>query len=56
MPEDIRPGATVAWVRATDRDSGLLGTAGIRYTRLSGPVASFLRLDPDTGKTWIIVQ
>ena len=50
IPEDARPGATVAAVRAIDKDSGLLGTDGIRYTRISGPVAGFLHLDERTGR------
>ena len=49
IPEDARPGATIAAVRAIDKDSGLLGTDGIRYTRISGPVAGFLHLDERTG-------
>ena len=43
-------GSTVAWIRATDRDSGMFGTAGIRYTRISGPMANFLQLDQQTGE------
>lgn len=49
IPENVSPGSTVAWIRATDRDSDLLGTAGIRFTRVSGPMSEFLRLDPRTG-------
>ena len=49
IPEDARPGATIAAVRAIDQDSGLLGTDGIRYTRISGPMAGFLHLDERTG-------
>ena len=49
IPEDARPGATIAAVRAIDKDSGLLGTDGIRYTRISGPVAGFLHLNERTG-------
>ena len=49
IPEDARPGATIAAVRAIDKDSGLLGTDGIRYTRISGPAAGFLHLDERTG-------
>ena len=49
IPEDARPGTTIAEVRAIDEDSGLLGTDGIRYTRISGPVAGFLNLDERTG-------
>ena len=49
VPEDVAPGETIAWVRATDRDSGLYGSAGVRYTRISGPVAKYLELDSQTG-------
>ena len=51
IPEDIRPGSTLAWIRATDKDSGLFGTAGIRYTRISGPMAGHLALDSQSGKS-----
>ena len=50
IPEDAPPGAAVASVRAVDRDSGVLGTEGVRYTRISGPMAAFLHLDERTGK------
>ena len=30
VPENVEPGATIAWIRAEDRDSGILGTQGIR--------------------------
>ena len=50
IPEDASPGTTVAWVRAVDRDSGLLGSEGIRYTRISGPMASRLHLEPTSGE------
>ena len=49
IPEDIEQGATIAWIRANDADSGLFGTAGIRFTRLNGPLAQYLDLDPQTG-------
>ena len=47
--EDITKGAIVAAVRARDADSGVFGTAGIRYTDLRGPMANSLTLDPVTG-------
>ncbi len=50
VSEDVSAGATLAWVRATDRDSGVFGTDGVRYTRLSGPSASLLHLDERTGE------
>jgi cadherin 23 len=50
IPEDVKPGTTVAWVRAADEDSGLFGSEGIRYTRISGPMAGYLHLDERTGK------
>lgn len=40
IPEDAGVGATVAWVQATDDDSGDYGTQGIRYTDLRGALAS----------------
>ena len=49
VPEDVGPGTTVARIRATDADAGLLGTAGIRYTALSGPIAEDLTINPETG-------
>eukprot|EP00095_Tigriopus_kingsejongensis_P008988 snap_masked-scaffold783_size97670-processed-gene-0.6 protein:Tk08988 transcript:snap_masked-scaffold783_size97670-processed-gene-0.6-mRNA-1 annotation:"PREDICTED: uncharacterized protein LOC100879829" len=49
IPENIEPGATIAWIRATDLDSGVFGTSGIRYTRLSGPLAQYLNLNPQSG-------
>ena len=39
VPENVRRGATVAWLRAEDPDSGPFGTAGVRYTDLSGDAA-----------------
>ncbi len=51
VPENIVPGAVIAHIRASDRDSGTFGTEGIRFTRLSGPMAKRLSLDPVTG-TW----
>jgi hypothetical protein len=47
--EDIGPGETVAWVQAKDRDSGLFGSEGIRYTSVTGPVSKVLLLNPNTG-------
>ena len=49
IAEDVQRGATIAWIRATDEDSGLFGTAGVRYTRLSGPLAKYLELDAQSG-------
>lgn len=39
IPENAPTGTTVAWIQATDQDSGLFGTAGIRYTSLQGSTA-----------------
>ena len=50
VPEDLATGETVAWIRATDADSGLYGTAGVRYTRITGPRSEMLQLDSQTGK------
>ena len=30
VAENVAPGATLAWIRAEDKDSGILGTSGIR--------------------------
>lgn len=49
IPENIDQGSTIAWIRATDQDSGSFGTSGIRYTRLSGPLAQYLDLNPQSG-------
>ncbi|TRY71883.1 hypothetical protein TCAL_08438 [Tigriopus californicus] len=49
IPENIDQGSTIAWIRATDQDSGSFGTSGIRYTRLSGPLAKHLDLNPQSG-------
>lgn len=49
VPENSKPGTTVAWVQAVDEDSGDYGTDGIRYTSLGGSIADFLSLDPVTG-------
>lgn len=40
IPEDAGVGATVAWVQASDEDSGDYGTQGIRYTDLRGALAN----------------
>ena len=50
VSEAATAGATLAWVAATDADSGQLGTAGIRYTRIAGPLADRLLLDRNTGE------
>jgi cadherin 23 len=49
VSENVAPGGTLAWIRAEDKDSGILGSAGIRYTGLSGPLAAFLELDKKSG-------
>jgi hypothetical protein len=49
VPEDIGPGERVARVQAVDRDSGLFGTEGIRYTSVTGPASQALVLHPLTG-------
>jgi len=48
-------GGNVTQIRATDKDSGQYGTAGIRYTSLGGPLAGFLNLDPLTGLVKILL-
>jgi hypothetical protein len=40
----------IATIEARDADSGLLGTEGIRYTDISGPLRERLHLDPVTGQ------
>ena len=30
VPENVQPGSTLAWIRAEDKDSGILGTSGVR--------------------------
>ncbi|KAG7306076.1 hypothetical protein JYU34_008659 [Plutella xylostella] len=49
VAEDSGAGTTVAWVQALDQDSDSYGTRGIRYTGLSGAVASNLNLNPVSG-------
>ncbi|XP_046405905.1 cadherin-23 [Ischnura elegans] len=49
VAENCGIGTTVAWVQAMDKDSGVFGTHGIRYTNLEGSVAKMLRLDELTG-------
>ena len=51
VPEDIGPGSTLAWIQATDIDSGAYGTTGIRFTRISGPMARYLELNGETGES-----
>jgi len=40
IKENSPTGTVVAQVRATDEDSGLFGTEGIRYTSLTGSIAN----------------
>ena len=49
VQENVKRGTTIATVRATDVDSGIYGTSGIRYTELRGPLAKHLSLDSITG-------
>ena len=49
VPENVQPASTLAWIRAEDKDSGILGTTGVRYTGLNGPIADFLLLDKRSG-------
>ena len=44
VPENVEPGATIAWIRAEDEDSGILGTQGIRYVPQCGNFMIFLSL------------
>uniref|UniRef100_A0A182YAM2 Cadherin domain-containing protein n=1 Tax=Anopheles stephensi TaxID=30069 RepID=A0A182YAM2_ANOST len=49
VPENVTAGTVLVQIQATDGDSGVFGTAGIRYTNLTGSISSFLHLDPRTG-------
>ena len=49
VQENIKRGTTIGYVQASDADSGIYGTAGIRYTELRGPFAGLLSLDPISG-------
>ncbi|KAG1683802.1 Cadherin-23 [Nymphon striatum] len=50
IPENSLAGTQVAWVKATDQDSGTFGTSGIRYTDVRGQIADLLSLDYQTGQ------
>lgn len=39
VQENCGPGVIVGRVKATDMDSGNFGTAGIRYTKLTGSIS-----------------
>ncbi len=49
VPENALKGTTVAVINARDIDSGIYGTAGIRYTEIRGEMASALNLDLISG-------
>ncbi|RWS28589.1 cadherin-23-like protein [Leptotrombidium deliense] len=49
IPENAQKGTVITTIKAFDVDSGLYGTAGIRYTDVQGEIASKLSLDPITG-------
>lgn len=40
LSENSPPGTTVVQVKAVDKDSGMYGTEGIRYTGLTGSIAN----------------
>lgn len=40
LNENSPPGTTVVQVKAEDKDSGVFGTEGIRYTGLTGSIAN----------------
>ena len=50
IPENIKPGSTIAKIKADDKDSGYYGTEGIRYTSLTGPISKALILNNLTGE------
>ncbi len=49
IPENIRVGTSILQVQAHDIDTGDFGTAGIRYTMITGSIAELLSLDAHTG-------
>uniref|UniRef100_A0A182QBJ4 Cadherin domain-containing protein n=1 Tax=Anopheles farauti TaxID=69004 RepID=A0A182QBJ4_9DIPT len=49
VPENATAGTVLVQIQATDGDSGLFGTEGVRYTNLTGSISSLLELDPRTG-------
>lgn len=49
IAENAPKGTTIAQIIASDVDSGLYGSEGIRYTDIQGELASKLDLDPITG-------
>ncbi|XP_044002013.1 cadherin-23 isoform X2 [Aphidius gifuensis] len=49
IPENCDIGTTVAWIQATDYDSGNYGTQGIRYTNLGGSIAYALKFNLTSG-------
>lgn len=49
IPENAIRGMHICVVKATDADSGIFGTQGIRYTELRGEKANKFKLDPLTG-------
>ncbi|XP_050524905.1 cadherin-23 [Daktulosphaira vitifoliae] len=50
VSENSVSGKTIGRVEATDKDSGLFGTEGIRYTSIRGSCADSLSLNADTGE------
>jgi hypothetical protein len=50
LPILPQPGEVFATLAARDADSGVLGTEGVRYTDISGPLREHLLLDPLTGR------
>lgn len=40
IPENSPIGTQVAWIKATDKDSGVYGTIGIRYIGIKGQIAN----------------
>ncbi|CAG2110523.1 unnamed protein product, partial [Medioppia subpectinata] len=49
VSENAMIGTSVAKINARDIDSGIYGTAGIRYTEIRGEMSSALSLDPISG-------
>lgn len=56
VPEDLPKGGTVVQIRASDIDSGIYGTLGIRFTALGGPLSGFLRLNPGNNSNHLFLM
>ncbi|XP_060850417.1 cadherin-23-like [Rhopalosiphum padi] len=50
VSENSVSGKIIGKVEATDKDSGVFGTSGIRYTSIRGSCADFLKLNAESGE------